>query len=109
MLLRIHKKSGLFFFHNSNIYGAFICGRYTKNKLYVAQCGAGHLELSSGGSKAIEKNLEFSLGGSGAGEKNLDFSLLGSKAGEKNFELRSGGSKAGEKNLELSSGGSRAG
>ena len=29
----INKKNDLFFFHNSDIYDAFLCGRCTKTKL----------------------------------------------------------------------------
>ena len=37
MFVRIHKKKSLFFFHNSNIYDAFVCGMCTKNKLQCDQ------------------------------------------------------------------------
>ena len=37
MFVRIHKKNGLFFFQNSNIYDAFTCGKCTKNKLYLLE------------------------------------------------------------------------
>ena len=37
MLVRIHKKNDLIFFHSSSIYDAFFCGSCMENKLYLLE------------------------------------------------------------------------